>query len=746
MCSWKKFQGWINLPPELINSKDKDKTKDTDREHGNTKSAISYDNVNRKDQSVYVERKIETSSKKQQDKSFYWNSMEQIADEYPQLKQCTAYLDHAGMTLPSKKLLDVSRDYLCNTLLMNPHTSESLSNQLISDTRQKILNLYGGDGVIFTMNASHAFQIIHSCVSRREYTPIIHEASHTSSIGLRGNKLGKIWNKKENLKSCLVDEANGALKLVVWPAQCNLDGWRPPSLEYIEVINEQKLNKSSDIIINVLDAASMLSTKAIKIPEGVDMMILSFHKIFGCPDLGCIVYRNSVLLENIMQTDYFGGGTIDGLNMNSATVWKKQRIEDRLEMGTLPFHSIATLNIAFDNQLEIYGSWDAISGHVNYIRSKCRKLLCSLKYENDKPMVQIYERGSLKEQGSIVAFGLLSPEGKGLGYYSFMTYSNLKGIHLRAGSNCNIGSTQYYTDIQDSDISVLMKNGHKCGGKIDMFNGKPTGVLRASFGAMSTMADVRALMSVIKEYLLGNSIKGSGGGTCKIEELWIYPVKSLPGVKVDQWKVENGFVGDRKYVIIRNGKVVTLKNCPKMATLQLELIDGGLLIRHEEDIITVPIDCNDEIDSKRDGKFYVFEDSKICQFFERHLGAGYQLAWTGESNQNKSDFLVINQASFDAVCDDKFLMHRFRGNIIVSHLNEFAEDQWNGLIGNVGLKKVSDCERCKMITVDSKGGWDRKFYFDIAKKRKWDGKVWFGINMDATSHGLLSVGDIFTII
>ena len=67
-----------------------------------------------------------------------------------------------------------------------------------------------------------------------------------------------------------------------------------------------------------------------------------------------------------------------------------------------------------------------------------------------------------------------------------------------------------------------------------------------------------------------------------IAELWIYPIKSCKGIKVDQAKVTSrGFELDRMFMVVdSNGKFVSQRTFPSMAliTVQIDNKSGATFV------------------------------------------------------------------------------------------------------------------------------------------------------------------------
>ncbi|MGW6129936.1 MOSC domain-containing protein [Cellulomonas sp. NPDC055163] len=89
-------------------------------------------------------------------------------------------------------------------------------------------------------------------------------------------------------------------------------------------------------------------------------------------------------------------------------------------------------------------------------------------------------------------------------------------------------------------------------------------------------------------------------------------------------------------------------------------------------------------------------------------------------------------------------MERFRPNLVVDgDVEPFAEDAWPGIrVGDVELRFAEHCDRCVMTTVDpttlARGQEPLR---TLAKHRRWDGKVWFGVRMVPVTTGRVTVGD-----
>ena len=71
-----------------------------------------------------------------------------------------------------------------------------------------------------------------------------------------------------------------------------------------------------------------------------------------------------------------------------------------------------------------------------------------------------------------------------------------------------------------------------------------------------------------------------------LSEIWIYPIKSLSGIRLTRAEVEEkGLKYDRRWMIIdENGVFVTQRTLYKMALIGVELLSDGLIISYRPEI------------------------------------------------------------------------------------------------------------------------------------------------------------------
>ncbi|KAJ0371193.1 hypothetical protein COL154_000703 [Colletotrichum chrysophilum] len=166
----------------------------------------------------------------------------------------------------------------------------------------------------------------------------------------------------------------------------------------------------------------------------------------------------------------------------------------------------------------------------------------------------------------------------------------------------------------------------------DIVSGKPTGIIRASLGAMSTISDVDFLVGFIHEFYRedamlvdvepGISIPGK---KIQVQDINIYPIKSCGGYSVprgDAWEVKpEGLAWDREWCLVHqgSGQVLSQKRYPKMALIKpsLDFKSGNLCVSfsgkrafHAPDEIRIPLSADPtQFDSKVSSRG---RSSRVC--------------------------------------------------------------------------------------------------------------------------------------
>lgn len=231
--------------------------------------------------------------------------------------------------------------------------------------------------------------------------------------------------------------------------------------------------------------------------------------------------------------------------------------------------------------------------------------------------------------------------------------------------------------------------------------------------------------------------------TAIVSELIIYPIKSLPGIKIDQAVLtkyglshfDDPRIIDRKWMIVdENGSFLTQRQIPKMSLIELE-IDGDFLVLsglNKSEKLKVSISPSKTKkncrvwQSRVDGYIYGLETgiskwlsdfldreklNMICfdiDFEARKVKDFKEKACNASDDDmviysDYSPFMLISENSLVDLnnrLDNKVTFKNFRPNIIAKNCDAFAEDSWSNLyIGESEFRMIKHCTRCLMTTV-----------------------------------------------
>jgi len=258
----------------------------------------------------------------------------------------------------------------------------------------------------------------------------------------------------------------------------------------------------------------------------------------------------------------------------------------------------------------------------------------------------------------------------------------------------------------------------------------------------------------------------------KVQDLYIYPVKSLGGIRLDEaLALQKGFEFDRRWMLVdESGMFISQRVEHRLALLQTSINDDSITIQHKQNpeiSISVPfqqssIGCM--VVSVWDDTVEVNHLSReMDDWFSKFLGKSCRFVYQPETgkrpvslkyaeNQEQVSFadafpyLLISQASLDELNSRLAVpvpMNRFRPNIVVSGALPFEEDTWAEIqVGEVRFKVAKPCARCVLTTVDQETGTKAlEPLATLAQYRSIDNKVMFGQNLIALNQGIIRAGD-----
>jgi molybdenum cofactor sulfurtransferase len=523
---------------------------------------------------------------------------------------------------------------MTSNLFGNPHSasaSSQLSTTRIEDIRLRVLRFFNADpaefDLVFVANATAGIKLVADALRAAPdgFDYAYHQASHTSLIGVREEARNSLCLDDREVGDWLggscpfENESEDRPVLFAYPAQSNMDGRRYP-LSWAE-----RIHRGTRKTYTLLDAAALVCSSPLDLGQAdaaPDFTVLSFYKIFGFPDLGALIVRRDA--EEAFHTRrYFGGGTVD-MVVCLKEQWhapKAQFLHERLEDGTLPVHSIIALDAALDVHRQLFGSMQDVASHTSFLSTRLYTKLESLRHGNGQPACVLYlpdpkTANNGLRSGPVVAFNIRNSQGAWISLAEVEKLATLKGFHIRTGGVCNPGGIASALGLEPWEMRRNFSSGFRCGTDVDIMAGKPTGVIRASLGAMSTISDVDSFIDFIAEFYRDTSLSVAttesvpqphDPSRLRVHSMAIYPIKSCCGFQIPpgiDWEVRpEGLAWDREWCLVHQGtgQALSQKRYPKMALIrpsldlergQLRVSYAGELPAYQNREISIPLSKN----------------------------------------------------------------------------------------------------------------------------------------------------------
>lgn len=268
--------------------------------------------------------------------------------------------------------------------------------------------------------------------------------------------------------------------------------------------------------------------------------------------------------------------------------------------------------------------------------------------------------------------------------------------------------------------------------------------------------------------------------------IWRYPVKSCRGEQLAEARVEPwGLAGDRRWMVVdQAGNPVTAREHPRMLLITPGLDAGGdkiTLSSPDLPDLVVPVPSGAELVLASvwgDDLLASPAGDDAAAWLSGIIGEPVRLVYLDDPTRRpiRPDYsdpgdrvsladafplLLTTEESLVSLngwiaegsraAEGPVPMRRFRPSVVVSGAAAWAEDGWRRLrIGPVTFRSVKGCDRCVMTTINpdtaAKG---HEPLTTLARHRRWDGKVWFGVNLIPDSPGpdaLLHPGDPIEIL
>lgn len=257
-----------------------------------------------------------------------------------------------------------------------------------------------------------------------------------------------------------------------------------------------------------------------------------------------------------------------------------------------------------------------------------------------------------------------------------------------------------------------------------------------------------------------------------VHSLWIYPVKSLAGIAVNEFELDEfGPAGDRRWMIIDDdGIFVTQRANPELARIGVSLEQGSvqLEIPGQGQFTLSPTEERAETQVWRDRTTAQLAQSGANEALSRFCARSLRFAFMPPTSFRRVDpervpqqrrvsfadgfpLLVTNLASLDDLnsrLEQPVEMRRFRPNVVIEGGEAWAEDHWSALeLDGCRLTMAKPCSRCVLTTVDPDRGIKdpaTQPLRTLSTFRRTDDGVIFGMNAIHDSLGRIRIGDAVT--
>ncbi|MFN8368299.1 MAG: MOSC domain-containing protein [Candidatus Kapaibacterium sp.] len=260
-----------------------------------------------------------------------------------------------------------------------------------------------------------------------------------------------------------------------------------------------------------------------------------------------------------------------------------------------------------------------------------------------------------------------------------------------------------------------------------------------------------------------------------IAELWIYPVKSLAGIRVDSHPLnEVGLVYDREWMITdSDGRFITQREYPVLALVQTAVDDTSLTLCYDGTTVEIPLQhsaTNQRTVTVWDDTIQAHDEGEeVARFLTAVLGTNARLVRRIPTSMRSVDskyamnndgvhfgdampLHVINTASLDELnsrLDEPVGADRFRANIVVQGASAYHEDTWKQVrINYVDCTVPKATGRCVMTTINQQTAISSKEPLrTLAQYRTIQNKTLFGVYLiHQQKYGVLNVGDEVIIL
>jgi uncharacterized protein len=273
--------------------------------------------------------------------------------------------------------------------------------------------------------------------------------------------------------------------------------------------------------------------------------------------------------------------------------------------------------------------------------------------------------------------------------------------------------------------------------------------------------------------------------------IYRYPVKSCRGEPLSESAVEPwGLAGDRRWMIVDDdGAVLTAREYPRLVLVTPSVsADGGTIRCAAPGLpeLTVPVPVPAPVPANHATRLVPVNvwgtdllaaqaGDEAAEWLTKIVGESVRLVYLDDPTRRSTNpeysrptdrvsfadgypLLLTSEASLAQLNDwiaegpraaeGPLPMTRFRPSVQIAGSPAWSEDGWRRIrIGEVPFRVAKGCDRCVFTTIDPgtavKG---KEPLATLARHRRWDGKVWFGVNLIPDGPGRIRPGDAVAIL
>ena len=254
-----------------------------------------------------------------------------------------------------------------------------------------------------------------------------------------------------------------------------------------------------------------------------------------------------------------------------------------------------------------------------------------------------------------------------------------------------------------------------------------------------------------------------------VTDLYIYPVKSMGGIRLEQSHCEQrGLQYDRRWMLVdRQGRFVSQREHSLMSRIKISITASGFKLSYEGADHEIPRSLSVGPLSKvavwDDICQAIIYDSDTNHWLSELLHLDVRLAYQADEDTRTVDpgyarngeltslsdgypYLFVGQPALDLLNEQlthPVAVDRFRPNVVFAGGAPHEEDRWSDFtIGGARFYGAKPCSRCQVITIDQQSGVVGKEPLKtLAGYRNFDHKIKFGMNVLCAQEGVIKVGD-----